>query len=205
MKTLLKTNVILLLGIVALWGCEEDVTPLQHTAPQVTFPVQETSLTAVVGDPVEFRADIESGDKLTCGWYVDGTLEASTAEMTYTFSAPGDYEVRFEARNGAGKVEKSYAVKVADVLKMHLSVGDSTRIVRRQLDVLKVMAVVDAGSDVVHEWKVDGEVKSDKAYFDTFDLPEAKVYTVAYAGTNAAGTFRKSFEVQATSSGDRFL
>ena len=198
MKTLLKTNVILLLGIVALWGCEEDVTPLQHTAPQVTFPVQETSLTAVVGDPVEFRADIESGDKLTCGWYVDGTLEASTAEMTYTFSAPGDYEVRFEARNGAGKVEKSYAVKVADVLKMHLSVGDSTRIVRRQLDVLKVMAVVDAGSDVVHEWKVDGEVKSDKAYFDTFDLPEAKVYTVAYAGTNAAGTFRKSFEVQAT-------
>lgn len=60
------------------------------------------------------------------------------------------------------------------------------------------MAVVDAGSDVVHEWKVDGEVKSDKAYFDTFDLPEAKVYTVAYAGTNAAGTFRKSFEVQAT-------
>lgn len=157
MKTLLKTNVILLLGIVALWGCEEDVTPLQHTAPQVTFPVQETSLTAVVGDPVEFRADIESGDKLTCGWYVDGTLEASTAEMTYTFSAPGDYEVRFEARNGAGKVEKSYAVKVADVLKMHLSVGDSTRIVRRQLDVLKVMAVVDAGSDVVHEWKVDGK------------------------------------------------
>ena len=198
MKTLLKTNVILLLGIVALWGCEEDVTPLQHTAPQVTFPVQETSLTAVVGDPVEFRADIESGDKLTCGWYVDGTLEASTAEMTYTFSAPGDYEVRFEARNGAGKVEKSYAVKVADVLKMHLSVGDSTRIVRRQLDILKVMAIVDAGSDVVHEWKVDGEVKSDKAYFDTFDLPEAKVYTVAYAGTNAAGTFRKSFEVQAT-------
>ena len=198
MKTLLKTNVILLLGIVALWGCEEDVTPLQHTAQQVTFPVQETSLTAVVGDPVEFRADIESGDKLTCGWYVDGTLEASTAKMTYTFSAPGDYEVRFEARNGAGKVEKSYAVKVADVLKMHLSVGDSTRIVRRQLDVLKVMAVVDAGSDVVHEWKVDGEVKSDKAYFDTFDLPEAKVYTVAYAGTNAAGIFRKSFEVQAT-------
>ena len=198
MKTLLKSKIILLLGIVALWGCEEDVTPLQHTAPQVTFPVQETSLTAVVGDPVEFRADIESGDKLTCGWYVDGTLEASTPGMTYTFSAPGDYEVRFEARNGAGKIEKNYAVEVSDVLEMHLSVGDSTRIVRRQLDILKVMAIVDAGSDVTHEWKVDNVVKSDKAYFDTFDLPEAKVYTVAYAGTNAAGTFRKSFEVQAT-------
>lgn len=198
MKTILKAKAIALLGIVALWGCEEDVTPLRHTAPQVTFPVAETSLTAVVGDPVEFRADIESGDKLTCGWYVDGTLEASTADMTYTFGAPGDYEVRFEARNGAGRVGKSYAVKVSDVLEMHLSVGDSTRIVRRQLDILKVMAIVDAGSDVVHEWKVDGEVKSDKAYFDTFDLPEAKIYTVAYTGTNAAGTFRKSFDVQAT-------
>lgn len=198
MKTILKAKAIALLGIMALWACEEDVTPLQHTAPQVTFPVEETSLTAVVGDPVEFRADIESGDKLTCGWYVDGTLEASTAEMTYTFGAPGDYEVRFEARNGAGRVGKSYAVKVSDVLEMHLSVGDSTRIVRRQLDILKVMAIVDAGSDVVHEWKVDGEVKSDKAWFDTFDLPEARVYTVAYTGTNAAGTFRKSFEVQAT-------
>ena len=169
MKTLLKSKIILLLGIVALWGCEEDVTPLQHTAPQVTFPVQETSLTAVVGDPVEFRADIESGDKLTCGWYVDGTLEASTPGMTYTFSAPGDYEVRFEARNGAGKIEKSYAVEVSDVLEMHLSVGDSTRIVRRQLDILKVMAIVDAGSDVTHKWTVDGVEKSDKAYFDTFD------------------------------------
>lgn len=198
MKTILKTKAIVLLGIVALWGCEEDVTPLRHTAPEVTFPVQETSLTAVVGDPVEFRADIGSGDKLTCGWYVDGTLEASTAAMTYTFGAPGDYEVRFEARNGAGKIEKSYAVKVADVLEMHLSVGDSTRIVRRQLDILKVMAVVDAGSGVVHEWKVDGEVKSDRAYFDTFDLPEARVYTVAYTGRNAAGTFSRSFEVQAT-------
>ena len=198
MKTRLKAKAIALLGIVALWGCEEDVTPLRHTAPQVTFPVEETSLTAVVGDPVEFRADIESGDKLTCGWYVDGTLEASTAEMTYTFGAPGDYEVRFEARNGAGRVGKSYAVKVSDVLEMHLSVGDSTRIVRRQLDILKVMAIVDAGSDVTHKWTVDGVEKSDKAYFDTFDLPEAKVYTVAYAGTNAAGTFRKSFEVQAT-------
>lgn len=198
MKTRLKAKAIALLGIVALWGCEEDVTPLRHTAPQVTFPVEETSLTAVVGDPVEFRADIESGDKLTCGWYVDGTLEASTAEMTYTFGAPGDYEVRFEARNGAGRVGKGYAVKVSDVLEMHLSVGDSTRIVRRQLDILKVMAIVDAGSDVTHKWTVDGVEKSDKAYFDTFDLPEAKVYTVAYAGTNAAGTFRKSFEVQAT-------
>lgn len=109
-----------------------------------------------------------------------------------------NYEVRFEARNGAGKIEKSYAVEVSDVLEMHLSVGDSTRIVRRQLDILKVMAIVDAGSNVTHEWKVDNVVKSDKAYFDTFDLPEAKVYTVAYTGKNATGTFQKSFEVQAT-------
>ena len=197
MKTRLKIKAILLLSVVALWGCEEEVTPLQHTAPQVSFPVGETSLTAVVGEPMEFRADIESGNKLTCGWYVDGTLETSIATMIYAFSEPGTYDVRFEARNGAGKVEKNYSVTVADVLEMHLSVGDSVRITRLQLDVLKVMAIVDAGSDISHEWKVDGEVKSDKAYFDTFDLPEARIYTVAYTGKNAAGTYTKSFEVQA--------
>lgn len=64
-------------------------------------------LIAVVGDPVEFRADIESGDKLTCGDGMStGDVEASTPGMTYTFSAPGDYEVRFEARNGAGRSRK---------------------------------------------------------------------------------------------------
>lgn len=198
MKAIQIIKLILLAGIAALWGCEEDVTPLQHTAPEVSFPVAESSLSAIVGEPVEFRADVRSGDRLTCGWYVDGTLETSTPAMTYAFAAPGVYDVRFEARNGAGKAEKSYSVSVADVLEMHLSVGDSLRITRRQLDVLKVMAIVDAGSDVSHEWKVDGEVKSQEAYFDTFDLPEAKIYTVAYTGRNTAGTYTRQFEVQAT-------
>lgn len=107
MKTLLKSKIILLLGIVALWGCEEDVTPLRHTAPQVTFPVQETSLTAVVGDPVEvpgrYRERRQTHLRMVC------RRDARSLDpgMTYTFSAPGDYEVRFEARNGAGKVERS--------------------------------------------------------------------------------------------------
>ena len=83
-----------------------------------------------------------------------------------------------------------------DVLEMYLSVGDSTRIKRLQLDNLKVMAIVTAGSNVQHEWTVDGQKASTEAYFDTFVLADAKVYTVAYRGTNAAGEFTKSFEVE---------
>lgn len=196
MKAIFKIQVMLLLCATALWGCEDDVTPLYHTAPQVKFPVAETSMTAKVGESVEFRAEIERGDRLTCGWYVDGTLEASTPTLDYTFTAPGEYEVRFEARNGAGQVGKSYAVTVSDVLEMYLSVADSARIRRLQLDNLKVMAVVTAGSDVRHEWSVDGEVCSDRAWFDTFVLSEARIYTVAYKGVNTAGSFTKSFEVE---------
>ena len=196
MKTIFKFQTILMWGLVLLWGCEETVEPLHHTAPQVTFPVGESSMTATVGEEVEFRANVEEGDRLTCSWYVGETLEASTPSFTYVFRTPGTFDVRFEARNGAGSVSKTYEVTVSDVLEMYLSVGDSTRIKRLQLDNLKVMAIVTAGSNVQHEWTVDGQKASTEAYFDTFVLADAKVYTVAYRGTNAAGEFTKSFEVE---------
>ncbi|WP_295936938.1 PKD domain-containing protein [uncultured Alistipes sp.] len=197
MKAIFKIQAIILLGAVTLWSCEDDVVALRHTAPEVSFPIEESSMTARVGEAVEFKAEIKQGDRLTCGWYVNETLEASTPTMSYTFEAPGTYEVRFSARNGAGEVKKSYSVSVGDVLQMHLSVGDSTLIQRLQLDYLRVAAIVDSGSDVRHEWSVDGVVKSDQAYFDTFNMPDAKIYAVSYKGVNTAGTFTKSFDVQA--------
>ena len=163
MKTIFKFQTILMWGLVLLWGCEETVEPLHHTAPQVTFPVGESSMTATVGEEVEFRANVEEGDRLTCSWYVGETLEASTPSFTYVFRTPGTFDVRFEARNGAGSVSKTYEVTVSDVLEMYLSVGDSTRIKRLQLDNLKVMAIVTAGSNVQHEWTVDGQQASTEA------------------------------------------
>lgn len=197
MKTINHLTVLLMLGAGILWGCDKEASPLNHKAPEVTFPVSETALTASVGEPVDFKAQIVAGDRLTCGWYIDDRLEASTAAFSYTFTTPGNYNVRFEARNGAGSVGKSYTVTVSDILKMHLSVADSTRISRLQLSYLKVLAVVDAGSGVTHSWSVDGEVLSDKAFFDTFNLPLAKVYTVTYTGHNAVGNYTKTFEVEA--------
>ncbi|WP_417016331.1 PKD domain-containing protein [Alistipes sp.] len=185
-----------LLGVLLLGGCEEAVEPLHHTAPQVNFPLGTTTLTATVGEPVEFQAVIEQGDRLTCSWYVDDRLEASTPAFTYVFRTPGTFDVRFEARNGAGTVSRTYDVTVSDVLEMSLSVGDSTRIERLQMDNLRVMAIVTAGSDVRHEWSVDGAVLSDKAYFDSFVLSEARVYRVSYRGENTAGSFSKAFDVQ---------
>ncbi len=196
MKTIFRFPALLALVTALVCGCEESVEPLHHTAPQVSFPVEDPTMRVTVGEEVEFQARIEAGDRLTCSWYVDGTLEASTPTFTYVFHKPGTFKVRFEARNGAGSVSREYEVTASDVLEMHLSVGDSTRIERLQMDNLRVMAIVTAGSDVRHEWSVDGEKLSDKAYFDTFVLAQAKVYKVAYRGENGAGSFSKEFDVQ---------
>ena len=177
MKTRLKAKAIALLGIVALWGCEEDVTPLRHTAPQVTFPVEETSLTAVVGDPVEFRADIESGDKLTCGWYVDGTLEASTAEMVYT--------VAYVGTNAAGTFRKSFEVQATErPLEISFSNNDAV-IACKDGAIVEIIATVKyGGTGVLHEWKVDGETVSTDAVFSRA-FSGAGPYTIAYHGVNS--------------------
>ena len=156
MKTIFRFPALLALVTALVCGCEESVEPLHHTAPQVSFPVEDPTMRVTVGEEVEFQARIEAGDRLTCSWYVDGTLEASTPTFTYVFHKPGTFKVRFEARNGAGSVSREYEVTASDVLEMHLSVGDSTRIERLQMDNLRVMAIVTAGSDVRHEWSVDG-------------------------------------------------
>ena len=46
--------------------------------PQVTFPVTESAVSAYVDDAVRFEAVIESPGPLSCGWFVDGKLAAST-------------------------------------------------------------------------------------------------------------------------------
>lgn len=69
-------------------------------------------MSAYVDDAVRFEAVIESPGPLSCGWFVDGKLAASTASMTYVFKAKGTYDVRFEASNTAGKVGKDYSVTV---------------------------------------------------------------------------------------------
>lgn len=178
-------------------GCGQEVLPLEFSTPEVSFPIEEETIRTSVGEQVEFTAEIVSGDRLVCSWYVDEVQEASTASFTYVFHEPGTYSVRFEARNGAGVVGRTYTVIVSDILRMTTSVGDSTEIRRYQNTYLKVMAIVEegSGSELTHSWSVDGEQMSDKAYFDTFLLSRAKTYKVSYFGENAAGTYSKDFDV----------
>ena len=189
-------NILAGIALSAMFAaCEAEVSPLEFTAPEVSFPDGSETISATVGVPVEFNAEIQAGDRLVCSWYVDDVQEASSASFTYTFDEPGTYTVRFEARNGAGVVEHTYTVNVTDVLVMTTSVGDSTVIERYQNTTLKVMAIVAEGSDVTHSWSVDGVPQSTEAYFDTFVLAEARTYTVSYVGTNAVGRYEKSFDV----------
>ena len=179
----------------AACACSQEPQAVTYKAPEVSFPMEEGTIFANVGDKVSFKADVVSGDKVTSAWYIDEILVSSAQEFDYVFEAPGSYDVRFEARNGAGSKSRSYTVSVSDKLKISLSVGDSVSVSRLQLDYLKVAAIVESGSGVTHEWKVNGTVAGTDAFFGDFRLDEAGTYTVSYHGENAAGSFDRSFTV----------
>ena len=179
-----------------LWQCAfEEAKPLSLETPQVNFITGDEVISAKVGEQVTIKTETVSGDRLTKSWYVDGVLTGASDNFTYTFDVPGTYIVKYVVFNGAGSEEKTYTVNVSDVLEMHLSVGDSTVISRKELTTLQLYAIVDKGSGVSHSWTVDGEKVCDKAYF-TYYLPKANVdYSIEYAGHNAVGTFTKTFTV----------
>ena len=187
MKKIIWMQAVLLTGLAAMWGCGGDDTTDEQPAvmPQVTFPVTESAVSAYVDDAVRFEAVIESPGPLSCGWFVDGKLAASTASMTYVFKTKGTYDVRFEASNTAGKVGKDYSVTVeGSPLKVEFSNEEETVSCLPGEEVLITATVVAGDKEVVHEWKVGDEVVSTTAEFKhTFD--EMGSYTVTYRGVNA--------------------
>lgn len=189
MKKIIWMQAVLLTGLAAMWGCGGDDTTDEQPAvmPQVTFPVTESAVSAYVDDAVRFEAVIESPGPLSCGWFVDGKLAASTASMTYVFKAKGTYDVRFEASNTAGKVGKDYSVTVeGSPLKVEFSNEEETVSCLPGEEVLITATVVAGDKEVVHEWKVGDEVVSTTAEFrHTFDA--AGTYAVTYEGVNAKG------------------
>lgn len=187
MKKIIWMPAVLLMGLAAMWGCDDDKTTEEQpaVAPQVTFPVTESAVSAYVDDAVRFEAVIESPGPLSCSWFVDGKLMASTASMTYVFKAKGTYDVHFEASNTAGKVEKDYSVTVeGSPLKVEFSNEEETISCLPGEEVLITATVVAGDKEVVHAWKVgDEEVSSTAEFKYTFD--KMGFYTVAYRGVNA--------------------
>lgn len=187
MKKIIWMPAVLLMGLAAMWGCDDDKTTEEQpaVAPQVTFPVTESAVSAYVDDAVRFEAVIESPGPLSCSWFVDGKLMASTASMTYVFKAKGTYDVHFEASNTAGKVEKDYSVTVeGSPLKVEFSNEEETISCLPGEEVLITATVVAGDKEVVHAWKVgDEEVSSTAEFKYTFDKMGS--YTVAYRGVNA--------------------
>lgn len=191
----------LLAASLLLWACEPKVEPLSFAAPVVEFPLDKETISVSVGEPQTFSANIVAGEGLTVGWYVDGVLESSNHELTYTWKTPGTYSVRFGASNGAGKVEKNYSVEVTDVLEIFLS-SESDYKIEDEIECLedsrlRVYAVVAKGSNVKHQWTLDGELQTcTEAYFDTYQIPRGTgTHEVSYKGTNAVGTYEKDFTV----------
>lgn len=185
--------VLVLAGLSACDG--KEAQPVQYKAPEVEFTMPSDVINTNVGEVVTFTARVVSGDKVSSGWYIDEVLTSSSQTFDHVFEEPGTYSVRFEARNGSGVVSHSYSVMVSDKLSIKLSVGDSTVVTRLQLNYLKVAAIVEYGKNVEHEWRVDGVVKGNEAYFGTLKLEEARTYEIRYHGSNTKGSFDKTFQV----------
>lgn len=68
MKKIIWMPAVLLMGLAAMWGCDDDKTTDEQpaVAPQVTFPVTESAVSAYVDDAVRFEAVIESPGPLSC-------------------------------------------------------------------------------------------------------------------------------------------
>lgn len=195
MGRIIRFFAVLSLAISVL-ACVDEPSPVKYTEPNVSFSTSEESISAMVGEPVELSAELLSGEKVSVLWFVEDEIVASSLKFSYSFDAPGTYSVRFVAKNGAGKVEKTYTVTVSDTFRVRLSVGDSTRIYRKQLSTLKVAAIVEAGSDITHNWLVNGELISDEAFFGTLKLDDVKDYNIEYHGYNGEGSFSKNFVVE---------
>lgn len=184
------------LAALALYSCAETgADPVSYAKPVVNFTMPSDNISVAVGETVQFKAEVLSGDKVSVAWYIDDRLASGSQEFDYAFPEPGDYSVRFEARNGAGTVSHTYSVSVSDRLSIVLSVGDSTRIERLQKDYLRVAAIVEHGQGVTHQWTVDGVVMGTEAYFATLQLLETRDYEVSYTGTGAGDSFTHSFTV----------
>ena len=176
--------------------------PLVYDAPVAEFPsdVPQT-ISLSVGDSYTFSVNFTVGESLTKEWRVNGVLESSTDKLTYQFNEPGEFKVTFKAYNGSGSIEHSYAVNVADKLDMYLSVGDSTVVSRMEESYLPLYAIVKHGENVKHSWCLDGVEKSTEAYFEAYIPKNVSVsgdeHIVTYTGTNAAGSWTRSFTVKA--------
>jgi hypothetical protein len=127
---------------------------------------------------------------------VNGVLEGSAPDFRYTFSLPGVYNVKYVASNNAGEFAEEFTVTVTDVLKISLSSGDSTNIKRKQLEELLLVAIVESGANITHEWKVDGVTVSTDALLKNYILNDFAPVTVSYKGYNAVGSYEKDITVE---------
>jgi hypothetical protein len=196
MKILSKI-IILSVVLASIATCTNvDVLPVMNDLPQATFDREQPTISVAVREPVTFKATVTTEGRVTSRWYVDDALEGSALNFSYTFTQPGVYRIKYVASNNAGEFSKEFTVTVSDILNVQLSTGDSTTIKRKQMEELKLMAIIESGANIIHEWKIDGVTVSTEALLHNFMLNEVKNVNVTYTGVNAVGRFTKNLTVE---------
>ncbi|MCD8173659.1 MAG: PKD domain-containing protein [Alistipes sp.] len=175
-------------------ACDGSDDPVVYTEPEVTFSTEQTTFDIELGETVEITADVQPEGKVYIKWYVDELLESTSAEFSYTFNEPGKHTVAFSARNGSGEVTRDFTVNVADVFDVELSIGDEDVVEIDQYELLTVVAIVNSGQDITHNWYLEGNLISNERILE-YQMMNPGRQQMRYEGYNTAGRYERSFWV----------
>lgn len=190
MKKIKLLPILLFLSVLVFNSCKDNDTEELI----VKFSETEKTFDITIGETFVLMADTRPYGKVESEWYVNGELTVSGGKFSYQFPEDGEHTLKYVGKYDGQEISETFIVNVANMLKVSLSIGDETQVVKKLNETLKVSAIVEQGVGIIHKWEVDGVVKSTEAEL-LYLLDEVKVHKVKYSAQNNKGTWEKEFDV----------
>ena len=195
-------SMLIFFPVLALLGaCAEEIVSEEQepVSPEVTYSTDGKELAdgakleVYANSPVRLEATVRTPGPVECAWYVtdDGVESkvASTPVVTYVFPEVGEYGIRFEAFNEAGRTGKSWTVNASGIpLEVTFDVEGET-IESMVGETLAVNVTVTGGGEgLTTTWTLTGEdgvpetISTSESL--SYRLSAPGTYTLTYVGVN---------------------
>ena len=166
------------------WNVTATGIPLE-----VTFDVEDESISATVGDELAITATVVSGgeDGITHTWTLGDEVISSEAALSYTLREHGQFTLTYLGVNAYNvQVTRSWTLNIADLpLDVDFSVEDDITCTAGLP--IRIAATIVTGSDgAEHSWTVDGTAAGTEAELK-YTFESAGTHTIGYSATNTAG------------------
>ena len=197
----LKSMLTFFPALALLGACAEEIVSEEQepVSPEVTYSTDGKELAdgakleVYANSPVRLEATVRTPGPVECAWYVtDDDVEskvASTPVVTYVFPEVGEYGIRFEAFNEAGRTGKSWTVNASGIpLEVTFDVEGET-IESMVGETLAVNVTVTGGGEgLTTTWTLTGEdgvpetISTSESL--SYRLSAPGTYTLTYLGVN---------------------